>query len=321
MAGFTVIIPNYNHARYLAQRINSVLHQNFSDFELIIIDDGSSDDSRAIIEGYRSDRRITHIVFNEKNSGSPFRPWKKGIELAGYDWIWIAESDDFAEPSFLEEAANSIKQYPDTGIFYSDSFILQEAVTKPTERFSARKNEGFHTQKWNHPYYSRGIDEINECLKFGCTINNVSSMIFRKDLFSRDPDQLDGFSYFGDWYFVLKAALSANISYSPRALNHYRKHPDSHLHRETSILIEKKEYFDILKLLYDSSEVRAKTNLLDHFAYHYLGFGLVQDGLKKGIQILRSYFRTDRKLAFKVMTKIASNIIFRKKRAFFVPDK
>ena len=100
----SVIIPNYCHARYLDQRIQSVLNQTYRNFEVIILDDCSPDDgaSRAVIEKYRDNPHVSHIVYNTENSGSPFRQWNKGFGLAKGELIWIAESDDYADERFLE---------------------------------------------------------------------------------------------------------------------------------------------------------------------------------------------------------------------------
>src|SRR6187431_17527 len=93
----SVIIPNYNHADFLMQRIVSILNQTYQDFELIILDDCSSDKSREIIEHYRTHPKVSHIVYNAENSGSTFKQWKLGLDYAKGDWIWIAESDDYCE--------------------------------------------------------------------------------------------------------------------------------------------------------------------------------------------------------------------------------
>src|SRR5207342_2166753 len=82
MPEVSVIIPNYNHAVYLEQRIESVLNQTFQDFELIILDDCSPDNSRDVIDQYRVNSKVSHIVYNSINSGSTFKQWQKGIELS-----------------------------------------------------------------------------------------------------------------------------------------------------------------------------------------------------------------------------------------------
>src|SRR5690348_1753899 len=102
MPKVSVIIPNYNHAQYLNQRIDSVLKQTYSDFEVIILDDYSIDNSRDIIEQYRTNKKVSAIIYNEINSGNPFQQWDKGIQLAQGEYIWFAESDDWCELNLLE---------------------------------------------------------------------------------------------------------------------------------------------------------------------------------------------------------------------------
>src|ERR1700756_5018477 len=100
MPTVSVIVPNYNHARFLPKRIDSILRQSFQDFELILLDDCSTDDSRSILSQHASDPRV-RIEFNQVNSGSPFKQWNRGVGLARGQYIWIAESDDYADERFL----------------------------------------------------------------------------------------------------------------------------------------------------------------------------------------------------------------------------
>ena len=79
---FSVIIPNYNHSAYLDERIQSILNQSFQDFEIIILDDCSTDNSIEIIEKYRNEPKVSHIILNSQNSGSTFIQWNKGFEYA-----------------------------------------------------------------------------------------------------------------------------------------------------------------------------------------------------------------------------------------------
>ena len=99
----SIIVPNYNHGAYLRKRIDSVLNQTFQDFELILLDDCSTDNSVDILESYNTEARISHIEINKKNPGKPFQQWVRGIELAKGKYIWIAESDDYADNDFLEK--------------------------------------------------------------------------------------------------------------------------------------------------------------------------------------------------------------------------
>ncbi len=95
MQTISVIVPNYNHARFLKRRIDSILNQTYQDFELILLDDCSSDDSCDILLSYKDNPHVSQIVFNDENSGTPFKQWDKGIRMAKGKWIWIAESFGF----------------------------------------------------------------------------------------------------------------------------------------------------------------------------------------------------------------------------------
>src|ERR1700738_3854186 len=111
MPRVSVVIPNYNHARYLRQRVDSVLQQSYQDFEVILMDDCSTDDSRIVISEYANDPRI-RISLNEKNSGSAFKQWNKGVGLARGEYVWIAESDDYADPHLLETLVSRLEAEP-----------------------------------------------------------------------------------------------------------------------------------------------------------------------------------------------------------------
>jgi len=104
----SIILPNYNHAPFLEERLHSIFNQTFKDFEVILLDDASTDDSVAIMNKYAEDNKVSHFVINKKNSGSPFKQWKKGLELAKGKYIWIAESDDSCELNFLESQLENI---------------------------------------------------------------------------------------------------------------------------------------------------------------------------------------------------------------------
>jgi glycosyltransferase involved in cell wall biosynthesis len=108
----SIIVPNYNHAKFLPQRMDSVLGQTFQDFRLILLDNCSTDDSRSILDEYRGDPRI-RVVFNERNSANTFKQWNKGIRLARGEYVWIATSDDCAEGRLLERLVEILENEPE----------------------------------------------------------------------------------------------------------------------------------------------------------------------------------------------------------------
>ena len=129
----SVIIPNYNYAHYLEERMDSVLNQTFQDFEIIILDDASTDGSIKVIEKYKSHPKIASVVINGSNSGSPFKQWKKGIQLARGKYIWIVEADDVADLSFLETTVRLAETYPDTAICHV-GFGIIDSYSNPIKK-------------------------------------------------------------------------------------------------------------------------------------------------------------------------------------------
>ena len=105
MNNVSIILPSYNHRSFLVERLNSVLNQSYTYWSLIIIDDCSTDGSIELLESFykKNKDKVSHFSINKTNSGSGYNSWKKGIELARSKYIWIAETDDFSHPSFLEE--------------------------------------------------------------------------------------------------------------------------------------------------------------------------------------------------------------------------
>jgi glycosyltransferase involved in cell wall biosynthesis len=226
----SVIIPNYNHSKFLRQRMDSVLNQTYRNFEVIILDDCSTDNSKEVIKTYENRPNILPPVHNEKNSGSPFKQWQKGIALATGAWVWVAESDDIADERFLEVMINAIQDQTRVGLAYCDSKIIEgEAVL--TETFASRKNKALGTDRWSKNHYAEGLDELeNYLLPFG-TINNSSAVLFNREiLLAANPFDIN-LTYIGDKYAFTKILAMSNAVYVAESMNYYRassglKHAD-----------------------------------------------------------------------------------------------
>jgi glycosyltransferase involved in cell wall biosynthesis len=239
----SVIIPNYNHAPFLDQRISSVLNQTYQDIEIILLDDASVDDSKNIIEKYRKNSKISIIDYNLINSGSTFKQWKKGIKLASGDFIWIAESDDYCEPTFLEELIFLINK-TNSSIAFSQSLAFRE-------------NEILFTSSSPQLYrvYSGEFFVQNKLIENN-TLFNASMVIFKKSLVeASDFKSVLKYSYCGDWLFWILIIYKATICESGKVLNYFRKHDNdvtssSKLNGKALI-----EYRDIQKYLYEKKYI------------------------------------------------------------------
>lgn len=206
----SIIIPNFNHALYLRQRIDSVLNQTYRDFEVIILDDCSTDNSRELLETYRNHPKVKHLVFNTENSGSPFVQWNKGLALAKGDVIWIAESDDFSDERFLETLLPELADEKVGIAFCSSKWIDDQDNIK--EDLSL-----FHES-----FKINGQAILANQLFYKCIIQNASSALIRRSVISNYIDKLQEFKYCGDWLFYADVLTRSNLSYVNKKLNYFR---------------------------------------------------------------------------------------------------
>lgn len=218
----SVIIPNYNHANYLQQRIDSVLGQTCNNFEIIILDDCSWDDSKTIIEKYRESERVRHIVYNEANSGSPFKQWKKGIELAQGDWIWIAESDDFCDNNLLATLLVNANKDNDVVLSYSQSNEADENGNLLGD--VSWSTDHFKDKHWKNDFVNPGIEEINRYLLYQNTIPNASAVLFKKAAYLKADKEFESMRLCGDWMLWIELLKQGNIAFTASALNYFRSH-------------------------------------------------------------------------------------------------
>jgi glycosyltransferase involved in cell wall biosynthesis len=218
----SVIVPNFNHAGYLRQRLDSIIRQTFSDFEIILLDDHSTDNSPEVIAEYAGHAKVAAVMVNDTNSGTPFKQWQRGIELARGEWIWIAESDDYADETFLAKMLAAANQSAHVGLIYCDSKIIGPNDSVAVETFATLKNRRFRTDRWNHAHVNSGTDEIERYLLPAGTINNTSAVLFKRSSVSdaRIFDTL--FRYIGDKYAFIKVMAMADVAYVPEALNYFR---------------------------------------------------------------------------------------------------
>lgn len=235
----SVVIPNYQHTSYLKQRIDSVLHQTFQDFELILLDDCSTDSSREIIEQYRNHPKVSQIIYNQENSGSVFKQWVKGIENSKGKYVWIAESDDYASELFLEETIHVLEQDTSIGMVFTDSNAVNERgeVLKTT---SSSKKETYDQLERYHQKIDK--DNVSNFLVSELVIENASSVVFRKEsLLTLDFHELVKFVNTGDRFVYIGIALDSMILYLPKLLNYMRVHEynttkksfeSGHIHRD-----------------------------------------------------------------------------------------
>jgi glycosyltransferase involved in cell wall biosynthesis len=221
----SVVIPNYNHARFLRRRVQSVLRQTFQDFELILLDDRSTDESRSILAEYTAEPRV-RIVLNDVNSGSSFRQWNKGVSLARGEYVWIAESDDDAEPNFLQYLVPKLEgnlkvvfAYCRSQCVSAEDQVLGFADTIYFPRFEP--------QRWTTDFCADGREECRTYLVRYNTVPNASAVLFRKIIYAQVGGADESLRLCGDWKLWASMALVGELAYIAKPLNYFRIHGSS----------------------------------------------------------------------------------------------
>lgn len=238
----SVIIPNYCHSRYLDERIKSVLCQTYNAIEIIILDDCSPDEgaSRKVIEKYRENPRVSHIIYNEKNTGSPFIQWEKGLLLAQGEICWIAESDDSCDSTFLEKL---VKAYEETGAvlaFCKSKRMDENGVLYST--FNMQKGLKKNFCKDGRRFNSENMSIVN-------SVMNASSAIFSRKAALQIDRQYMNYKGSGDWLFWIELAEMGKVFYLNESLNYFRQHitnTTSQTVKSGLNIIENKKVFDYL---------------------------------------------------------------------------
>lgn len=266
MAQLTIIVPSFNHNRFLKQRLDSILSQTYQDWELIIIDDHSTDGSLETLKKFVAENKekVKHFIINNENSGSGYNSWKKGIELAETEFIWIAETDDFSDENFLEKSIEQLEKHRDVALSFSASnYVDNEGeflydTTSRTKDLNVVKEE---VKVFDGTIY---LDKM----PFQPYITNGSAVVFRKpksaipDLIFSHKQSSDGFL----WSYLLKENKFVFINQN---LNYFRRHESSTTYKNTQ---EKKQllYFEKASFINYFNQQEKASFFIDNYIHNYI---------------------------------------------------
>lgn len=263
----SIIVPNYNHKRYLKKRLDSIYEQTvikngIIDYEVILLDDCSTDGSIDILSEYSAKNSTTTKFYqNEQNSGSPFKQWQKGCRLAKYDIVWIAESDDYAKPNFLEKLLPYIAKEECTLAFCSSEFLYtyQNEDAEESENIADSLlyyNILANTNQFNLDFTISSKEFVKNYLSIYNTIPNVSAAVIKRSKILEYIDDVTNFKVDGDYLLFIKMLLTNKneqntISYIAEPLNYYRKHANNTTNSKKNQAVSIKEHgkvYDYLNL-------------------------------------------------------------------------
>lgn len=246
----SIIIPSYNYAHYLSQCIESVLAQSHTAFELIIVDDGSTDNSWEIIQEYaRQDSRI-QIHKHETNKGI-YNTLQTGIALAKAPYFHGLSADDIYLPGFLEKTLHVLSKRPEIGLCSSDFGYFKESGTVLTNKL---------IEGCDHPlvFSSKEIIPIFRKTAFwipGSTCIVKRELIHQYGFFDSRLHSLQ------DWFLFHKIALFEGAGYVPETLTAMRLHANT----LSASCAKKPIQHQIRRRLFEILEDPANSEVCDRF--------------------------------------------------------
>jgi glycosyltransferase involved in cell wall biosynthesis len=215
---FSVVIPLYNKETSIERVIRSVLQQTHPDFELIIVNDGSTDNSLAEVEKFR-DSRIR--IIDQPNAGvSAAR--NKGVEEAKFDYISFLDADDWWDINYLEEVNKLILDFPDAVAFATSLVIVENTKITSPESILPESFRGEITNYSNTVYQSVLKYRKNKAIQ-NQTLFHSSSITINREVFNKSKGFNTKLKIMEDWELFFRIGELGKVAYYNKDLAHYNK--------------------------------------------------------------------------------------------------
>jgi len=270
----SIILPTYNRAEYLSDAINSILNQTFDDFELLIIDDGSTDNTASIVEGF-SDKRISYFKFATNQGVVAGR--NHGIDHAKGKYIALMDSDDISELSRLAEQFHFMEKNLEIGIcgtgFTKFNQEDLEVYAIPTDIVRNIRPFGLFSPPLNHP----------------------TCMIRKRVLQQYDIRYVEGFRAAEDYYFMLQILKHTKAHIIPKSLYQYRVHQFNTSIKERIQQIDSCKKVSYLAFqdnfgdAFSESEHASIFNLFSNIPIQAKNHSVVEKTIRKFLEILKAH--------------------------------
>lgn len=264
----SVVVPSYNYAQYIVQRMESLINQTYQDLEILVIDDCSQDNSVEKLRKYESHPKVK-LVVREQNGG-----WvvvnNQGIEMSSGEFILFAQCDDDCDPRMIECLVSAMREHHTAGIAFCRSLLTDEQDQVLGDDFSVR--ERAFREKCAENTLITGT-EMSRFLLHSCVIPNLSAALFRRECFSTLGSFSSSYRANGDWDLFFRIAAYYDFAYIAEPLNRFRQH-NTTIRSLTKGRVTYEEFFRVLlgqiKLLdlTFAERCRLRTRVMSLWGHH-----------------------------------------------------
>ena len=283
----SIVLPVYNRKKYLAKAIDSVLQQTYQNWELIITDDNSSEDTKALLEEYAAISKVK-IYYNTQNIGL-FANLNQAIKRCDSEYITILCTDDFLLPHCLETNINAIQKYSEANLILSSTY----SVNADGERLPDAKifYDDYIAKETKILQPEQSVPLL---LKFGSINGNITAMFFTKSLYERIGDFRSDWRHAADWQWIYRVACCSPILISRVNVAVIRVHQEQLSVINGKNLSASLEGSEMVKMLLASPHVinlKSAPNWASHIMQFHLWFAFklaLRGYLSEALTILKA---------------------------------
>jgi len=228
----SVVLPNYNHGKYIGRALAALLSQERTADEIIVIDDGSTDDSVAVIERIAAAAPAIRLLRNQSNVGV-IPTLQRGLEAAHGRYVYFAASDDWVFPGFFALALRRLEARPSVGLFCGEAMLVDGQSNRP-----------FAVRPAVRPRMSAGPIDAAEVTGLLQSTDNwilTGSAVFRRECVIWAGGFDPRLSSFADGFIARKIALRYGFYFEPKIVASWVVFPDS-VSRRTASDLERSKY-------------------------------------------------------------------------------
>jgi glycosyltransferase involved in cell wall biosynthesis len=220
----SVLLPNYNYRRFLKERIQTILDQTFSDWELVIVDSYSNDGAWELIQEFAA--KDSRIQISQAPREGIYAGLNRCIRLARGEYVYVATSDDTMLPDCLEKMVAALEQHPKCDLCHTCLRIIdeegKERASPDWRQFQAARFYGDFVDKFHirfAPY-----DGILHCALY-MVYSSLTQLLIRRTVFEKVGLFRTDQGSIADFEWGMRAALVCNILHLPETLATWRVHP------------------------------------------------------------------------------------------------
>lgn len=201
----SVILPNYNHSRFIGESLEAILRQSFRPIEIIVVDDGSTDDSIMVIEEFANKEPIIKLLRNDTNQGIIFSV-NRALEIASGEYVYFTAADDRVLPGFFEKSMILLAQYPHAGLCCSWPTSLEETTDVLHE----------NRLSWSQRPRYFSPEELAEVIQGGYIAGHTS--VIKRQALLEAGGYIPELKWHSDWFLVHVIAFKHGVCYIPESL-------------------------------------------------------------------------------------------------------